>query len=307
MMNWIAAKVIFEAQNTDLAEELISNVFYKLNLKGVVIENPKDERGDEWGDDAEEKPLFHSVTGYLPLDEKIEEKRALIESEISFPENLNVKCSISYTKINEEDWAESWKEYFWPEKITDNIVVKPSWRKYDPKDNEIIIEIDPGMAFGTGTHGTTSLCIAAIEKHLKKGDTFLDIGTGSGILMAAARKVGASELFGIDNDSVAVGIAEKNLKLNNISENFKVICGDLSKDVDKKYDFIAANILAEVVSVLIPDIPRVLKENGLFLASGIIEEKKDGILKDLENNGFEIVEVSEKESWISIVSKCNLE
>ncbi|MCP3923450.1 MAG: 50S ribosomal protein L11 methyltransferase [Desulfobacterales bacterium] len=302
-MNWIEAKVIFESENTDLAEELISNIFYKLNLKGVIIENPNEERGSEWGDDAEEKPSNHSVTGYLVVDEEIEEKRALLESEIIFPEELNIKCRVTYTTVNEEDWAESWKEYFWPEKITDNITVKPSWREYSQKEGEIVIEIDPGMAFGTGTHGTTSLCIEAIDKHLKPSDTFLDIGTGSGILMIAAAKKGASYLFGVDNDGIAVAIAEKNLRLNKIDENFEIVKGDLSKSVDKSYDFVAANILAEVVIVLIPDVPRVLNKDGLFLASGIISEKKDAVLSTLKENGFDVVEVKEKDSWVSIVSR----
>jgi ribosomal protein L11 methyltransferase len=302
-MNWIKAKVIFEAENTDLAEELIANIFYKLNLKGVVIENPRDERGDGWGDDAEEKPLFHSVTGYVPLDEEIEDKRALIESEMVFPDSLNINCKVDYSRVNEEDWAESWKEYFWPEKITENITVKPSWRDYSPSEGEIIIEIDPGMAFGTGTHGTTSLCIAAIDKYIKGGETFLDIGTGSGILMVAAFKKGASSVLGVDNDSVAVSIAEKNITLNGIDKNFKVIKGDLSQSVVNRYDFVAANILAEVVVTLIPDIPRVLAEDGLFLASGIISEKKDWVVSELKSHGFDIVEINEKEGWISIVSK----
>ncbi len=302
-MNWIEAKVIFESENTELAEELISNVFYKLNLKGVIIENPNEERGSEWGDDAEEKPSNHSVTGYLVVDEEIEEKRALLESEIVFPKELNINCKVTYTTVNEEDWAESWKEYFWPEKITDNITVKPSWREYSQKEGEIVIEIDPGMAFGTGTHGTTSLCIEAIDRYLRDSDTFLDIGTGSGILMIAAAKKGASYLFGVDNDSVAVEIAEKNLRLNKIDENFDIVKGDLSKSVDKSYDFVAANILAEVVIVLIPDVPRVLNKDGLFLASGIISEKKDAVLSTLKENGFDVVEVKEKDSWVSIVSR----
>jgi ribosomal protein L11 methyltransferase len=123
---------------------------------------------------------------------------------------------VTYARIDEQDWAEAWKAYFWPEKITDLIVVKPSWREYPAEPQEIVLEIDPGMAFGTGTHPTTSLCIRMIQTHLKPGDAFLDVGTGSGILMIAAAKLGAGTVCGVDNDEVAVTVAEKNLLANHI-------------------------------------------------------------------------------------------
>jgi ribosomal protein L11 methyltransferase len=184
-------------------------------------------------------------------------------------------------------------------KITATIVVKPSWREYPVKPGEIIVEIDPGMAFGTGTHPTTALCIHLIQNHLKPGASFLDVGTGSGILMITAAKLGAGTLWGVDNDDMAIEVAEKNLLANRI-DHFSLSCGNLIDAVHLTFDVVAANILAEVILALLPDLMTVLADNGVFICSGIIAAKKNAVLSELNSNGFKVLQVMEKEGWVAI-------
>jgi ribosomal protein L11 methyltransferase len=209
-MKWVEAKVIFDSKDKQLAVDLISDLFYDLDLKGVVIETPEIESLEDWGGDAV-MPEKYAVIGYLPCDEKLQKMQKFVEENLSRLEKTNgIESKIIYSDMNEEDWAQTWKTYFRPEKITANIVVKPTWREYVREHDEIVLEIDPGMAFGTGTHPTTGMCITMIEKYLKRNGTFLDIGTGSGILMIAAAKLGANKVWGTDNDNVAVDTAYKN-------------------------------------------------------------------------------------------------
>jgi len=240
-MKWIEAKVIFDFKDKQLAVDLISDLFYDLDLKGVVIETPEIESSEDWGNDAI-IPEKNAVIAYLPCDDKLERRRKFVEENLSRLEKTNgIECKIVYSDMDEEDWAQTWKAYFRPEKITANIVVKPTWREYIREHDEIVLEIDPGMAFGTGTHSTTRMCIAMIEKYLKKSSTFLDIGTGSGILMIAAAKLGAIKVWGTDNDNVAVDTAYKNLIQNRISESsFKILAADLVHQITEQFDLVAA-------------------------------------------------------------------
>ena len=209
-MKWIAAKIIFDYENTQLATDLISDVFYGLGLKGVQIEDPELAPEETWGEGACIGPLQHAVIGFFPDTPQTADKLNELEKKIrSLEKTLGICCRKAFRQMDEEDWAESWKAFFWPQRITSRITVKPTWRDYNAESDEIVLEIDPGMAFGTGTHPTTALCITLIERHLSKGSTFLDIGTGSGILMVAAARLGAARLVGIDNDEIVLGIAKK--------------------------------------------------------------------------------------------------
>jgi ribosomal protein L11 methyltransferase len=211
--------------------------------------------------------------------------------------------SLTYTRVDEADWAEAWKEFFYPEKISPGLVVKPTWRQYDARAGETIIEIDPGMAFGTGTHPTTVLCLRLIEDHLRSEMTFLDVGTGSGILMIAAAKLGARQVTGVDNDPMAVVVARKNLQVNGISsESQTVVKGSLVSGIHGRYDLVAANILAEVIVRLAPDLPAVMAPGGRVICSGIIRSKQDQVAASLEAAGLEIVESRVQEEWVAIVA-----
>ncbi len=304
-MKWIEVKVIFDFDNKQLATDLISNLFYDFGLKGVVVEDPDDEPAEGWGDGAERKPDHYAVTGYFAKTEQAEKNCKVLEDKLKrlYKEN-GIIFRIVCQEIDEQDWAESWKAYFWPEKITKNVVVKPTWRDYDAHPDEIVLEIDPGMAFGTGTHPTTSLCLNMIETYLKKGDSFLDIGTGSGILMIAAAKLGAKKVWGVDIDEVAVNIARKNLLLNNIgSKRFNIKTGNLVDVIEDRFDIVAANILSDVILVLLDSIKNVLAQDGIFICSGIVEENKAMVAEKMEAVGFELIGTLTKESWVSIAGK----
>lgn len=304
-MKWIEAKVVFESEDIEIAEDLIANIFYDFGLQGVVVEQPGLEPAEGWGDDAVEQPQHHSVSGFLPQNQLAQKRRQVLEDKLERIGLANhIKYRLFYNQIDEEDWAESWKEYFWPEKITDRIVVKPTWRTYDSDPNEIVIELDPGMAFGTGTHPTTSLCISMIEDYLQPGKSFLDVGTGSGILMVAAAKLGASKVWGIDIDEVAVEVAEKNLLQNRIEgSKFKVMTGNLVDLVDQRFDLVAANILSDVIITLLDSIKRVLAAGGTMICSGIIEAHKDDVLQKMKAVGLQPVDVRLKETWVAIAAK----
>ena len=302
-MKWIAAKVTFDGPDSALATDLVADIFYDLNLKGVVVDDPELDPEQDWGEDAIPPPETPGVTGYFADTHRAVDKCKTLEAALRrLARVANIKTRIEYARMDEQDWAEAWKEYFWPEKVTDTIVVKPSWREYEAGPQEIVLEIDPGMAFGTGTHATTTLCIRMIQAHLKPGDTFLDVGTGSGILMIAAAKLGAGTVCGVDNDEVAVTVAEKNLLANHI-DSFSLSTGNLVDDVRQTFDVVAANILAEVILNLLPDVKAVLKENGLLVCSGIITAKKELVLSGLKENGLTVVEVIEKEGWVAIAAR----
>ena len=303
-MKWIEAKVIFDFNDKQLATDLISNVFYDFGLQGVVVEEPDIEPPEGWGKDAI-KPEHFAVIGYFPKNEKSEGRcRVLKERLASLEKESGIICTIVYSDINEMDWAESWKAHFWPEKISANIVVKPVWREYSKGQNEIVLEIDPGMAFGTGLHPTTSLCVSMIEKYLKRGDSFLDVGTGSGIMMIAAAKLGAGKIWGTDNDEVASDVARNNLMQNRIEKSmFKVITGNLVDKVGERFDLVAANITLDAILTLLDDVKRVMANNGIFVSSGIIEKNEDMVMEKMENLGFEIIEILTKENWVSIACR----
>jgi len=302
-MKWIAANVAFDSPETNLATDLVADIFYSLGLKGVVVNDPQMDPQPDWADDAILPPEEPSVTGYFAdTDQAADQCRRLEEALSSLQETSGIATRVVYSRIDEQDWAEAWKEYFWPERITDTIVVKPSWRDYAARPDEIILEIDPGMAFGTGTHPTTALCIRQLQSHLRPGDTFLDVGTGSGILMIAAAKLGAADVCGVDNDQVAVSVAEKNLQANGV-QNYRLVAGNLVEQVKGTFSVVAANILAEIILDLLPDAAAVLEPNGILICSGIIKEKKGTVLAGLEKTGHTVIEILEKEDWVAIAAR----
>ena len=303
-MQWIETKVIFSSDNKIQGAELVSQIFHDLGLKGVVIEDPDDEPSEGWGDGAAPRPEHDAVTGFWADNEFSEEKRLMLENSLrQLQKHIRISTRIVCRTVDDEDWAKSWKEYFWPEKISDRITVKPTWREYPARPGEIVLEIDPGMAFGTGTHPTTSLCIRMIETWLQPGQSFLDIGTGSGILMIAAAKLGAGSLMGVDIDEVAVDVAQDNLHLNCIDPDiFQVVRGNLVDVVTEKFDMVTANILSGVIVLLLDDIKKVMKQKGIFICSGIINKNRDDVLKKLDEVGFDIRRVETRESWVAITA-----
>lgn len=303
-MKWIEVKVVFDFPDRQLAVDLISDLLYDLGLKGVIVEESGREDSEDWGRDAV-VPENDAVIGYLPCDNTLERKRKTIEESMArLEKKTGIRYRMFYADVDDANWTESWKVYFHPEKITDHIVVKPSWRAYSQNDKEIVLEIDPGMAFGTGTHPTTRMCLVLLETYLKKGDRFLDVGTGSGILLVAAAKLGAGKVWGTDNDPVAIDVARKNLTQNGIPESsFTVITTDLIDKITEKFDLVAANLTSNTVLVLLDSIKRVLAPNGIFICSGIIQPEKSMILERMDHLNFDVVDVLLKDEWISITGR----
>jgi ribosomal protein L11 methyltransferase len=304
-MKWIETKIIFEHQDKDLAVDLISDIFYDFGLQGVVVEDPRIEPAEGWSEDAIGRPDYYTVIGYLPADNRIEKQCGILERKLgSIKANLGLIYRITYKELDEEDWAHSWKAYFHPLKIGRNLIVKPTWRDYRAKPGEAVIELDPGMAFGTGTHPSTTMSAAMIGKYFKNGNSFLDVGTGSGILLIAAAKLGADKICGIDNDPTALEVAAGNLKLNHLEAlQIGLICTDLVEGIRVKFDMVVANILSHVILILIEDLKRVLKPGGVFICSGIVDKNERQVVEALEKVGFEILGVGHKDEWVAIAGQ----
>ena len=209
--------------------------------------------------------------------------------------------------VDDEAWKDKWKENFKPAKITDRIVVKPTWEDYDAKAGELVLEIDPGTAFGTGTHETTSLCMKLLEKYAAGGAdaavSVIDVGCGSGILSVAAALLGCRYVLGTEIDSEAVQIARENVQLNGVDSKVKVFEADLLKNVNYKADIIVANLMHDLVMKLAPDAYRHLDAGGLFISSGILLEKRDQVAAAVEAAGFDILEIPEDGEWCAIAAK----
>jgi ribosomal protein L11 methyltransferase len=304
-MQWMEAKITFSSDNAALAVDLIADVFYGLNAKGVVIDDPLLEPEESWAPVAIERPSRPAVTGYLVMDDQYETRRHALEQSVGRLAGDHVfDHTITYQLVDEEDWAESWKAFFWPQEITSRMVVKPTWRDYVADPDQLVIEIDPGMAFGTGTHPTTSLCIQLLENYLRSTDAVLDVGTGSGILLIAAAKLGASYLVGIDSDAMAVDVARKNLTQNNIDmSSVSLMCADLVSDVTKAFEVVVANILAEVILGLLDDVVAVVKPGGLFICSGIIKSMQSKVAEKMTSCGFDVLEQRQEGDWVALVGQ----
>lgn len=304
-MKWIEAKVVFDADDNNLAVELISNLFFELDLRGVAEEDPTIEPVEDWAEDSIGRAEQHAVVGYFPKDRQVKKRCQLLEKRLAaVKERAAILYRVNYKELAEEDWAEAWKSFFRPQKIGRKIVIKPTWCEYRADPDDIVLALDPGMAFGTGTHPTTALCIHLIEDYLKRDDSFLDIGTGSGILMIAAALLGAGFVCGIDKDLMALEVATANLRLNGLDpQNYSLISGNLLEGVKKEYNFIVANIFTHVIFELLNDLHRVLAKDGIFVCSGIFEKNKNLVASKMKKTGFEILEIRSKEEWSAIAGR----
>jgi ribosomal protein L11 methyltransferase len=217
-------------------------------------------------------------------------------------DTLGIKAEISVSGVNEEDWANSWKAYYKPIKIGERIVIVPAWEKYNASPDEIVVRMDPGMAFGTGTHETTRLVIKLLEKYVKSGARVADVGCGSGILAICASKLGAGECKAYDIDPVAVKVANENIKDSGLS-NVTCEVSDLLKQVDRSggtYDVICANIVADIIIRMMPDVGALMDENSVILASGIIVERSEDVISGFLQHGFKIVERIDENGWCAL-------
>lgn len=213
------------------------------------------------------------------------------------------KLEISTTNINEEDWATAWKKYYHPVKVSEKLVVVPCWEEYKPQTGEVIVTIDPGMAFGTGTHETTRLCMQLVEKYVKPDTTFLDIGTGSGILAITSLLLGAKKAVGVDIDEIVLTVSHENAKLNKVDDRFEVKIGDLTEKITEKYDIVCANIVADVIIRLSENVEQFMHEDSVLLVSGIIDERAEEVLSVLVEQNFTLVDRVEENGWVAMSLK----
>ncbi|MGD9077849.1 MAG: 50S ribosomal protein L11 methyltransferase [Desulfobacterales bacterium] len=304
-MKWIEAKVVFDAEGSPLAGELIANLFFEFDLQGVVEEDPTMEPTEDWAEDSIGCAQQHAVIGYFPKDRQAKKRCRVLEEKLAvLKKNTALLYRISYKELDEEDWAEAWKVFFEPQKIGKTIVVKPTWCEYEASPGDIVLELDPGMAFGTGTHPTTALCIRLIEAYLHKGDSVLDIGTGSGILMIAAARLGAGFVCGLDKNEMAVKIADKNIRLNGIApQKFSVKKGNLVTGIKERYDLVVANILTQVIYNLLEDIEKILNDKAIFICSGILEKNENLVIAKMKTIGFDILDLCVKDQWVAITGR----
>ena len=306
---WLEVTIVTSSE----AVEAVSGILYNTDVKGISIEDSEDvefkkKNPGDW--DYFDETLIAIkdgavIKGYYKEDEKFQEYIDYIKESFEHISDFGIDKGtgiITVNKVNEEDWENNWKKYYKPTKIGEKIVVKPIWEDYSPKKDEIIVELDPGMAFGTGTHETTRMCIKAIERYVKNNSVVFDIGTGSGILAITAAKLNAAKVTGVDLDPVAVTSATENVKYNNI-HNIEILHGNLLDVVQGKADIIVANIIADVVIILVEDVKKCINKGGYFISSGIINARKDDVVNKLVESGFEIQEVNVDGEWVSVVAK----
>ncbi len=323
-MEYLEVKVYTTTKGIDP----VSGVFLAAGVEGIVVEDPGDfyelmEKKNAYDWDYVDEDLVKdlknketNVTAYLEktpegyaqlkqIDEEIW-RLATFDACAAFEDTVCLlgRLKLCVRTVDDNDWKDNWKEYFKPVKVTDRIVIKPSWEDYEKQEGEIVIEIDPGAAFGTGKHPTTTMCIKALEKYIRAGEsTVLDVGCGSGILSIAAGLLGARDVLGIDIDPLAVIVSKENVAFNKLEDRIRIVEGDLTKGVDYKADIVAANLMADLVVILAKDVRRHLNPGGLYVSSGILAEKKDEVAAKIREAGFEIVEIYEEDEWVCIVAR----
>ncbi len=322
-MDWI--EVFVETSIEGL--EIVSGLIYSCGITGLMIEDERDFKEFLENPDRD--------WDYV-ADELVEEKNNL-KTGITFfvTDNMNgleilsaVKSGLIHLKetekdfdlgsltlemknVKEEDWANNWKKYFKPMPVGEKIMIKPSWEELTEETDKVILKIDPGHIFGTGTHETTQCCIEHIENYVKEGDKVLDIGCGSGILGIASILLGAGYADMVDIDPNAVEIVTENATMNDIpKEKYEVVAGNILDDENlfekysgKKYDVVEANIVADVICALSPMVPNFVKDKGYFICSGIIDERLDDVLNALKENNFEVLETKERKGWCAVASR----
>lgn len=309
------------------AVEMVTNFLHELDADGVSIEESWADRQSavtplgEWYDGplnaipagwVEIKGWFPEGTGMAAVRETLHARIGELRTYGIDPGDF----TLTETMVDEEDWAESWKTYFKPIRVSERLAIRPTWEPYEPDPGVQVIDLDPGMAFGTGTHATTALCLRALDRVVRGGEEMIDVGTGSGILAIGAVKLGARRVLALDLDPVAVSSARANAELNGLQEAIAVRVSDLlgvlrenAEDSGKPLhvtlpvDLVAANILAEIILKFIGDVYAALKPGGLYIASGIYVNKEQAVREGLETAGFEIVSRDAQDDWIAFTAR----
>ena len=314
---WFEIKV----KTTSEASEAVSNMLYEIGAEGVLIEDPNDpvyteSKESDWDYiDIEEVKRHLEYEGAVvkcyfdgadvnrnDLDEKIMSLKARLDQIESFGLEGG-PLTVELTELENTDWNSEWKKHYKPFEVGNKLVIKPSWEDYTADGDRLIIEIDPGGAFGSGTHETTSMCMEMLEENVTPDVDVFDIGCGSGILGIAAAKLGAKSVVAVDLDEAAVMTTKDNAIRNGVDKSFEVHHGNLMDVVEGKADIVIANIIADIIILLSKDVRSFMKPDGLFISSGIIDTKVDDVVNGLESSGFEIIEVRRRGEWAAILAR----
>lgn len=302
-MEWTDITITVPQKYADTAEAIATMVANG----GIYIEDYSDLEQQAWEIahvDLIEQDLLDQprdivkVHMYLAPDENLAEVLPLFRERL---DASGIEYTLSTTGVEQEDWQNAWKKYYHAMDIGNRLAIVPGWEEY--QTDRTVITMDPGMAFGTGTHETTSLCLEVLDARVKGGERMLDIGTGSGILAIAALKLGAAEAEGVDIDPMCVRTAGENAQRNGVQDRFKVLVGDLSDKATGVYNIITANIVASAILSLAPHVPALMAPGAVFIASGIIDTRKDEVLEGLRAAGLDPFEVHEKRGWVCIVCR----
>lgn len=321
-MDWIKATVYTSTAGIDVLCSKLADI----GFCGVEIEDENDfneflENNSKYWDYvdeslAEQKKGETKVIFYIENNEQLSDNFSRVRNVLESLKASDIKAEYGRLEmetdgINEEDWANNWKKYFKPIEVGQKILIQPQWCPYDKTTSRTVFTVNPGMAFGTGTHASTKLCICELEKVVDSGTVLLDAGCGSGILSVISLMLGAREATAVDIDENCVHVAYENARMNSVdTANYRVYSGDITKDEelfdkisDKKYNVIVANIVADVIISLLPTVKRLIDNNGTFICSGIIKERLDDVKTAMNNNSVKIFDVNEQDGWAVIVCK----
>ncbi len=311
-MKWVEAVV----HTTTIGSDLISEELMMLGATGTEIIDRADVpdprmAGVYWElydpKMLEEMPEDVLVKGWFELNEQTPDVISNVKQRLSELKNDEFidfgTLELEMQNVADEDWSENWKKYYKPFRIGSHLVVKPTWEPYEAREDDLIIELDPGMAFGTGTHETTNMCMQLLEKHLQDGMRVMDVGTGSGILAIAAARLGAKDILAIDIDPSAVKVAIENVELNGVQEQVRVVVGDLCKSEAMPCDLAVANIVADAICMLAGPLTRHLEKDRLLICSGIIREREQDVMNAAVEAGYTLFDRIEKGEWVALALK----
>lgn len=318
-MNWTEVKIY----TTTAGIDPLTGSMLDLGLQGFMIEDAQDfdeflhDTTPHWDyvDQAvmeKMKDCETCVTIYVAdnpqgMEELMQVRQILARLKAQDPDGKYGRLELEMKDVDEEDWSNAWKKYYHPVQVGEHLVVCPSWEAYDRQPDDVVLTLNPGMAFGTGTHDTTRLCMELLEKYITPQDTVLDVGCGSGILAITAALLGANKIIGCDIDEVAVKVAGENAALNGVQDRISFHQGDLTSQVEGSFQIICANIVADVIIRLSEDAGSYLAKDGIFITSGIIDTREQDVLNALEQNGFQVIERRTSGGWVALACKAKVQ
>ncbi|PTX64848.1 [LSU ribosomal protein L11P]-lysine N-methyltransferase [Melghirimyces profundicolus] len=310
-MDWVEIRVHTTAE----AEEAVSHLLLEAGADGTAVldaavltkewETPFGEWVELSKEDYPDEGVW--ISGYFSEKDfhpSIKEKLEKAVAELAVHGIDPGPAKITTRRVSEDSWAEAWKVYWKPIHVSSRLTVKPHWETYEPRsEEETVIELDPGMAFGTGSHPTTLLSLMLLEKHLRPGERVIDVGCGSGILSIAAARLGAEDVLALDLDPLAVESTRQNVRLNGLGDRIRVRRENLLQGVEEKADLVISNILAEIILRFTRDLSRVVKPGGCFISSGIIHQKEEDVVSAIREAGFQIVERMCEGDWVALAAR----